>query len=292
MKTVFALVGSTVGCNWGWRTGPLPIRPYKETLVRPENDDPDGIGWLDITGERTWPEYTAPANYTGGDLVDGKFRCYSCAGLASDCKSEATKHLAETLDPDMKFGFDATSTIESDWEKPGYCLTNYACFHQTVNTFNENDFIKRRTVNGEEETYKDYKALPNIKTKELVRMGCLSDTNYQSWGIVDECMDFDFQYDLENYKDKKGLKYLYNYDFDGNPEGGVYGEDRAYVTRMCIQTFIGSLEGDGVKCKDQDNAPGKEIDDATGDEISCSKYIPPTFSNWEIKESEFRPNGW
>jgi len=38
----------------------------------------------------------------------------------------------------MKFGFDATSTIESDWEKRGYCLTNYACFHQTVNTFNEN----------------------------------------------------------------------------------------------------------------------------------------------------------
>ena len=82
------------------------------------------------------------------------------------------------------------------------------------------------------------------------------------------------KYDLENYKDRKGLKYLYNYDFDGNPEGGVYGEDRAYVTRMCIQTFIGSLEGDGFKCKDQDNAPGKEIDEETGDEVSCSKYIP------------------
>ena len=38
----------------------------------------------------------------------------------------------------MKYGFDATSTIESDWEKAGYCLTNYACFHQTVSTFNEN----------------------------------------------------------------------------------------------------------------------------------------------------------
>ena len=27
-------------------------------------------------------------------------------------------------------------------------------------------------------------------TFELVRTGCLNDTSYQSWGIVDECMKF------------------------------------------------------------------------------------------------------
>ena len=65
---------------------------------------------------------------------------------------------------------------------------------------------------------------------------------------------------------------MYNFDLL-KPDEGPYGRSRAHVTNMCIQTFIGSLEGDGKKCADQDNAPGKEINE-DGDEVSCSKYIP------------------
>ena len=66
---------------------------------------------------------------------------------------------------------------------------------------------------------------------------------------------------------------MYNYDFTNEPNAGPYGTKRAYATDMCMQTFIGRLEGDGKKCKDQDNAPGKEINE-DGEEVSCSKYIP------------------
>ena len=105
---------------------------------------------------------------------------------------------------------------------------------------------------------------------------------------------------------RKGLKNLYNYDFTNEPDAGPYGTKRAYATDMCMQTFIGRLEGDGKKCKDQDNAPGKEINEA-GEEVTCSKYIPRKnfeknqlriyiflahLSNWELKKSDFRPNGW
>ena len=44
-------------------------------------------------GTRIWPDFTAPENYTGGNLVDGKFRCYSCAGEVSECLSDASRHL-------------------------------------------------------------------------------------------------------------------------------------------------------------------------------------------------------
>ena len=81
-------------------------------------------------------------------------------------------------------------------------------------------------------------------------------------------------YDIENFE-RKGLANLYNYNLS-NTEGGVFGTQRVHLTKMCIQTFIGTLEGDGLQCDDQDNAPGKQID-KNGDEIECSKYIPRKF---------------
>ena len=104
-----------------------------------------------------------------------------------------------------------------------------------------------------------------------------------------------------------------------NPDAGPFGKDRVHVTKLCIQTFIGELEGDGKICDDQSNAPGKQLD-GNGDEVSCAKYIPrkfchqqyfvtktcnkvrkrlkkiknilAAFSNWELKQSQFRPDGW
>ena len=51
------------------------------------------------TGTRIWPDFTAPANYTSGDgkLVNGKFRCYSCAGTEEYCYNDQTKHLGKTF---------------------------------------------------------------------------------------------------------------------------------------------------------------------------------------------------
>ena len=66
-----------------------------------------------------------------------------------------------------------------------------------------------------------------------------------------------------------------------NPEAGPFGRDRVHVTKMCIQTFIGELEGDGKICDDQNNAPGKQLD-GNGDEVSCSKYIPRKFCHYQM----------
>jgi len=273
MKTVFAFVGSTLGCGWGWGTGPLPIRPYKEILA--DRVEVNGTvieeGWKDATGTRIWRDFTAPSNYTSGSLVNGKFKCFACAGLKSDCISDQARHLAEMTDPEKKY--DATE----NWGITGYCETNYACFHQELTTVEAQAPGKPVTdINFDDK-------------KVLVRTGCLQDTDYKSWGIVDECMDFGIEYDKENFQ-KNGLKNLYNYDL-ANQDGGPYGRKRAHVTRLCIQTFIGRLEGDGKKCEDQNNAPGTEINE-NGDEVSCAKYVPASFSNWELKPSEFRPNGW
>ena len=85
--------------------------------------------------------------------------------------------------------------------------------------------------------------------------------------------------DEENFM-RKGLQNLYNYDLQ-NPNGGPFGNKRVHVTKMCIQTFIGELEGDGKICDDQNNAPGKQLD-GNGDEVSCSKYIPRKFCHQQF----------
>ena len=106
----------------------------------------------------------------------------------------------------MEYGYDATSLKESDWAKPGYCLTNYACFLQTLTTIVAEVCLRKELFNltkyvqydddGVSIEYRDNPErlkndFPTLERKKLVRMGCLSETNYGSWGIVDECMTFD-----------------------------------------------------------------------------------------------------
>ena len=47
----------------------------------------------------------------------------------------------------MEYGYDATSLKESDWAKPGYCLTNYACFLQTLTTIVAEVCIRKKLFN-------------------------------------------------------------------------------------------------------------------------------------------------
>ena len=104
-------------------------------------------------------------------------------------------------DPEGKYGYDATLNDDSDWAVAGYCETNYACFVQTLTTIfapekvqifsrklHLTKYFKSDLPNGEMSKAK-FDELSKDK-KYLVRMGCLTDNNYGSWGIVDECMDF------------------------------------------------------------------------------------------------------